>query len=696
MKKYESKDIRNVAVVGHASCGKTTLTGALCFAAGSSKRLGSVAEGNSLTDYSQDEIERKISINLGIAFAEWERAKINLVDAPGYLDFSGDAYAALRGTDSALLVVHASSGVEIGTELMWRTAAEHKMPVAVFINMMDKEHADFQKVLEQLRKSFEGHFVPLTLPVGEGEHFRGVVDLTTNKACLGVKDTLKGEYTQEDVPADMKAEVDQAHKEFIEFVAELDESLMERYFADEKLSAEEIAAALQRGVRNREIFPVFCGSAANTYGMQQLLNGLVNVLPDPTMFPPLKANPVGKEAGVEVQRSSGGPLVALVYKTITEPHVGDLSFFRLFSGVLKNGDEVLNANGGHIERLGHLSIMQGRDRFEIEELMAGDIGVVAKLKHTHTGNTLSTKAVPVVLPEIDFPKPVINVAIEPKTRGDEDKISTGLKKLQEEDQTFHSYFDGTLHQMIVWGMGELHLEVILHKLKRKFNVDAEYAKPRIAYKETIRSSSEGQGKYKKQSGGRGQYGDCWIRLMPLERGGGIEFVDKIVGGAIPGRFIPGVEKGVREAAGKGVLAGYPVEDFRAECFDGSYHTVDSSDVAFQVAGSMAFQKVVMQSTPILLEPILNVEVIVPEEYMGDVIGDLNSRRGRIQGMTTQGHFQKVTAQVPQAELYKYSTSLRSITQGRGVFKSDFSHYEEVPRDQVEKIIQEFKKEKEKA
>jgi len=693
MKKYESKDIRTVAVVGHGSCGKTTLTGALCFAAGSSKRLGSVTEGNSLTDFSQDEIERKISINLALAFAEWGKVKINFIDAPGYLDFIGDAYAALRGADSALLVVHAVSGVEIGTELMWRLAAENKMPVVIFINMMDKEHADYAKVMDKLKNNFGAHLVPMALPIGEGESFRGVIDLIKNKACLAVPQATKGEFQPADIPQEMAAEAEKAHKEFIESVAELDEALMERYLSDEVLSDEEIAATLQKGVLSREIIPVFCGSAGLTYGMQQFLDGLEKVLPDPTIFPPLEASLAGKEGKAQAGRKAERSLVTFVFKTITEPHVGELSYFRVFSGVIKAGTEVLNTRGGHVERLGHLSIMQGRDRIEVEELVAGDLGVVAKLKETHTSDTLATKAEQIVLPQIEFPKPVMNVAIEPKARGDEEKISVGLRKLQEEDQTFHSYYDGELHQMIVWGMGELHLDVILAKLKRKFNVEAEYVKPRIPYRETVRKVAEGQGKYKKQSGGRGQYGDCWVRIQPKERGSGLEFVDAIVGGAIPGKFVPSVEKGVREAAGKGVLAGYPVTDFRADCFDGSYHTVDSSDIAFQVAGSMAFQKVVMLADPYLVEPIQKVEIFVTEDYMGDVIGDLNSRRGRIQGMIGEGSFQKVIAQVPLAELYKYSTTLRSITQGRGMFKMEFSHYEEVPRDQAEKIIEESKKEK---
>ncbi len=694
MKKYDSKDIRNVAVVGHGSSGKTSLVGALAFVAGSSKRLGSVDEGNSLTDFSEDEIQRKISINLALAFAEWNKVKLNLIDSPGYLDFLGDAYAALRGADNALIVVHPSNGVEIGTEMMWRQAADNRMPVAFFISMLDKEHADYDKVLGQLQSIFGAHLVPLTIPIGQGPDFKGVVDLVRNRAFLGESGAGKGEAREAEIPAGIADRAAAARKEFIESVAELDENLMEKYLGDEELTDEELHGALRRGVLERQIIPVFCGSSTLTWGVPQLLDGLAGVLPDPTMFPAVQCRQAEGEGTVEIGREASGSPVALVFKTYAEPHVGDLSYFRIFSGKLASGGELLNSSSGAVERFGHLSVMQGRDRIEVDELPAGDIGVVAKLKETHTGNTLCGKERPVVVPPVEFPKPVMNVSIIPKIRGDEDKISTGLRKLQEEDQTVQSFFDGELHQQIVWGMGELHLDVILAKLRRKFNVEAEYIKPRIPYKETIKKQAEGQGKYKKQSGGRGQYGDCWVRLKPLARGDGLQFVDAVVGGVIPGKFVPSVEKGVREAAGKGVLAGYQVVDFVAECFDGSYHSVDSSDVAFQVAGSMAFQKVVMLADPYLLEPILKVEVLVPEDYMGDVIGDLNQRRGRIQGMTGEGSFQKVSVLVPQAEMYKYSTSLRSMTQGRGMFTSEFSHYEEVPRDAAEKVIEESRKERE--
>jgi elongation factor G len=692
MKNYESKDLRNVAVVGHGSCGKTSLTGALCFTAGSSKRLGSVDDGNALTDYSQDEIERKNSINLSIAYAEYEKTKINLIDAPGYLDFLGDAYAAMRGSDNALLVVHGANGVEIGTNKMASKTNEDNIPVAVFVNMMDKENADFDKILEQLRELFDGHVVPMTWPVGQGDDFKGVVDVRRRKACIGVPGTQTGESKEEDIPAEMVERVDEMYKEFIEDVAEQDEALMEKYFAEEPLTPQEIGAAMQKGILNREFIPVFCGSSSSTFGVPQLLDGLAHMMPDPTMFPALTAK--AGETEVQIERTNDSPLTAMVFKTISEPHVGELSFFRVGSGVIKTGDEVLNASMDQVERLGHLNVMQGRDREEVSQLCAGDIGVVTKLKVTHTGNTLSSKQKALILPDIDFPKPVMNVAIAPKSRGDEDKISSGLRKLQEEDRSFNSYFDSELHQQILWAMGALHLDVIKVRLERQFNVETEYIKPRIPYKETFRKHAEGQGKFKKQSGGRGQYGDCWIRLIPRESGEGFEFFNKVVGGAIPGRFVPSVEKGIVESASKGIQAGYPVVDFAAECFDGSYHNVDSSDVAFQIAGGMAFKSVAAQAEPVILEPIQNIEVLVPEECMGDVIGDLNGRRGRIQGMTGEGAFQKVAAQVPQAEMYKYSTSLRSITGGRGSFEMDFSHYEAVPHDQTQKIIEEYEHQKE--
>ena len=520
MKTYESKDIRNVAVLGHGSCGKTSLTGAVCFASGSSKRLGSVDEGNSLTDFSEDEIQRKISINLAVAHAEWNKAKINLIDTPGYLDFIGDAYAAVRAADSALLVVHAVSGVEIGTEMMFRLAASRQMPTAVFINMMDKEHANFQKTLDRIRESFEGHFVPLTIPIGEGDKFKGVVDLLRRKACICEPGTQKGEFKAQDIPGEMSDAVEAAGKEFIESVAELDEALMEKYFAEEKLSDEEILTTMRKGVANRAFIPVFCGSAHSTFGIRQLLDALADILPDPTMMPPRPAVKVDGGEQVKIEFKASDPICALVFKTVSEHHVGEMSYFRMLSGVLKSGDEVLNTNFAQVERLGHLSVPLGHERLEVEQLSAGDIGVVAKLKSTHTGNTLAAKNRQVKLADIEFPKPVMNVAIVPKTRGDEDKISTGLRKMQEEDLTLHSHFDPDLKQMIVLGMGELHLDVVLTKLSRRFNVEAEYTKPRIPYRETIRKTAQGQGKFKKQSGGRGQYGDCWVRLIPREKGAG--------------------------------------------------------------------------------------------------------------------------------------------------------------------------------
>ena len=551
MKNYDSKDLRNVAVIGHGTSGKTSLTGALCFAAGSSKRLGSVDEGNSLTDFSQDEIERKNSINLSVAYAEHEKSKINLIDAPGYLDFLGDAYAALRGADNALIVVHGVSGVEIGTNKMAAKTKEDGIPTAVFVNMMDKENADFNKVLDQLRELFEGHVVPMTLPIGQGPSFKGVVDVRRRKACIGVAGTQTGECKEEDIPADMAGQVEEMYQEFIEDVAEQDEALMEKYFADEPLTPQEIGAAMKKGILNREFIPVFCGSSTLTFGIPQLLDGLAHMMPDPTMFPPLKVT-AGKEE-VEVECRDSSPLTALVFKTISEPHVGELSFLRISSGTLKSGDEVINASTEQVERVGHLNVMQGRDRQEVDKLCSGDIGVVTKLKETHTGNTLCSKQKALVLPDIDFPKPVMNVAIEPKTRGDEDKIASGLRKLQEEDRSFNSYFDSDLHQQIIWAMGALHLDVIKVRLERQFNVETEYVKPRIPYKETIRKQAEGQGKFKKQSGGRGQYGDCWVRLIPREKGEGYEFFDKIVGGVIPGRFVPSVDKGYC----RGRQQGYP-------------------------------------------------------------------------------------------------------------------------------------------
>jgi elongation factor G len=690
MKVFDSDHVRNIALIGHGGCGKTTLATAMAFAAGSSSRLGSVDEGNALTDFTPDEIEKKMSISLALAHAEVKGVKINIIDLPGYLDFRGEVRAGLRVADGTVVVVPANSGVEVGTESVWAEAAG--LPKIIFVNMMEKEHADFEKVLVEVRDTLSPRAIPFQVPIGAGDKFTGVVDLLRNKALLFKPGTQKDESTEGTIPDDLKDVCAAYTQALIETAAEADEALVEKYLEGGKLSFEEIIGGLKERFRQGELFPVLCGSAAKTWGVRALMDLIVELVP------PLSAKkeiPTIAKSGEKstMKASPDASAAALIFKTTTEPHIGDLSYFRVYSGRLKSGDDVVNVNKGKTERLTHLAIMQGKEHLEVDEVHMGDIGVIAKLKESHTNETLAARGVDSVLEPIDFPKPVIEVAIQPKSRGDEEKISLGLAKLQDEDPTFQSRYDKELRQMLVSGMGEIHINVIAGRLKRKFNVDAELKKPNIPYRETIKSKAEGQGKYKKQTGGSGQYGDTWLKVEPRGRGEGFEFVNAIVGGSIPSKFVPSVEKGVKEAAERGVLAGYPVVDMKAILFDGSYHTVDSSDMAFKIAGSMAFQSVTKEAGLYLLEPVLEVEIAVPDEFMGDVIGDLNSRRGKVLGVIPEGRRQKVKAYVPQGEMYKYSTQLRSLTQGRGTFTSKFSHYEEVPGDIANKIVAEAEAEK---
>ncbi|HJU86144.1 MAG TPA: elongation factor G [Gemmatimonadota bacterium] len=693
MKVYESQNIRNLAVIGHGGSGKTTLVNAMAWLAGSCTRMGSVEDGNALTDFTPDEIEHQISINLALAFAEYMDTRINLIDTPGYLDFVGEVKAGLRVADAACLVVNAVAGVEVGTERVWEYAAAENLPRLVFVSMMDKEHADFQSVYRQIRETLSDRAIPVEIPIGQGTDFHGLCNLFSEKAHL-YKPGTKGEREEGEIPDEVRGEYDRYRQELIETVAETDDTLIERYLEGEQLSREEVLAAMKAGMMKRELFPVFCGSAFELHGVRSLLQKVVELVPNPTERPEIRATRPGADEKVFIAPNAASPTSALIFKTTTEPHVGELSYFRVFSGKVASGADLANATRNHDERLAHIGIMQGKDRTEIPYLMSGDIGVVPKLKGTHTGDTLCARERPVVLRGVDFPTPVISVAIEPDKEGEEEKIGNALAKLHEEDPTFVHAYNPELGQTIIRGMGELHLQVVLERMERKFNVKAHMKQPRIAYRETIRRRAEAQGRYKKQTGGRGQFGDCWIRLIPQSRGEGYAFVNQITGGAIPQKFIPAVDKGIQEALEKGVLAGYPVVDCRVELYDGSYHTVDSSEMAFKIAGSIAFQNASERADPVILEPIMDVTVITPDEYLGDVIGDLNQRRGRILGMEPAGGGkQKIQAQVPQAELYRYSTNLRSLTQGRGDHARTFRGYEEVPHHIAEKIVAEAEEER---
>jgi elongation factor G len=683
-----------VAVVGHGACGKTSLVDALAFVAGSSKRHGSVKDGTSLTDYTPDEIERKYSINLALAYAEWMEAKVNLLDTPGYLDFLGDAVAGLYAADGALLVVGATSGVEVGTELMWQEAERRGIPRMFFVSMMDKEHANFEKAYTGIREHLTPRVIPIEIPVGEGADFHGIVNLFSRRCHLYKAGTKTGEYEETDIPPECAERFERYSQELIERIAETDDTLLERYLGGEEISRDEALAAMKKGMQAGELFPLLCGAAELTYGARALLSKLVELMPAPTDLPPVRAERWGTPEPVEIPRTDEAAFVAHVFKTVSEPHVGDVTFFRILAGSLANGAEVYNAPRDAAEKLNHLSVTLGKDRTEVPMLHAGDLGSVAKLKDTHTNDTLSTKALPVVVPRLVMPEPLIAMAIEVHQHGEEDKLSASLQRLHEEDPTFHAEYNGELAQTIARGRGERHLEVVVGRLKRKFGVTAELARPKVAYRETFKGKGEGQGKHKKQTGGRGQYGDCWIRIAPLARGSGYEFVDEITGGVIPNKYIPAVDKGIQEAAQRGAVAGYPVVDFRVECFDGSYHDVDSSEMAFKMAGIQAFRNVAEKCRPVLLEPMLQVEVLTPEASLGEVMGDLSGRRGQILGTEQDGRLTRIRVTVPEAEMYKYSTQLHSITHGHGTFHAEFAGYQEAPPDVTAKVAAERKKEEE--
>jgi len=650
-----------------------------------------VDQGNSLTDYTPDEIERQYSINLALAHAEWMDTKINLIDTPGYLDFVGDAIAGIYAADSALVVISAASGVEVGTESAWGYAEQRGLARMFFMSLMDKEHADFERVYKDIKEHLTPMVVPIEIPVGEGSNFKGIINLFSNKCHMYKSGTKTGEFEEVEIPDEYMDRFKTYSQELIETIATTDDDLLERYLGGEEITRDEAIAAMKAGVVSGELCPLLVGSAVTTYGMRALLNKLVEMMPRPTERPAIMGETWGKAEPVEIVSSDDGEFVAQIFKTVSEPHVGDVSFFRIYSGTVTNGMAVYNAPREATEKLNHVSVAQGKDREEVPMLHAGDVGVVAKLRDTHTNDTLSTEKRPVVLPKIPFPEALTVLSVQVKNRAEEDKLSMGLQKLHEEDPTFRHEYNAELRQTLISGRGERHLEIVVGRLERKFGVHAELGRPAVAYRETFRGKAEGQGKHKKQSGGRGQYGDCWVRIAPMPRGSGYEFVDKIKGGVIPGKFVPAVNKGIKEASERGVVAGYPVVDFKVECYDGSYHNVDSSEQAFKMAGILAFKNVAKGAKPVLLEPILQVEVWTPEENLGEVMGDLSSRRGQILGSEVDGRLTKVKAMVPEAEMYRYSTTLHSMTHGRGTFHWEFSSYQDAPPDVARKVGEEKEK-----
>ena len=682
MRVYGSNAIRNVAFVGHGASGKTTLVDALAFVSGSSKRHGTIQDGTTLTDYSADEIERKHSISLGIAFAEWMDTKINLLDAPGFLDFLGEGTAALYSADAAIVVINATGGVEVGTEKVWEICDALHLPRLLFVTQMDRERADFERVFDDVKAHLSPKVVPVEIPVGSGADFRGIVSLLTGDTHLYKKGTKTGEYEVVPPPPETGDAYRKYEQQLTEAIASTDDALLEKYLGGEALSREEIIAGLRRGVLAGEIVPMLVGSATLTYGVRALLTEIVDLLPSP-----LEAPIPDKEGD-----HGGSPLLGRVFKTVSEPHVGDVTLFRLYRGVIKNGDEVWNHEHSVAEKLNHLSVQQGKERLEVPELRMGDIGSVAKLRDTHTNDTFCHRDRPVHMAPIPYPEAVATSGVVVKNRGEEDKLAAGLHKLHEEDPTFHFEYNSELAQTLIHGRGERHFEIVLGRLQKKFGVHAELVRPKVAYRETLRGKAEGQGKHKKQSGGRGQYGDCWIRLAPRPRGAGYAFEDAIVGGVIPNKYIPAVDRGIQEAAVRGVIAGFPLVDFQAECFDGSYHDVDSNEMSFKMAGILAFRNVAPKARPVLLEPLHDVTVRVPSEYLGDVMGDLSSRRGQILGTDSDGRRTVIKAIVPEAEMYKYATTLHSITHGRGDFHEEFRSYAEAPPEVTAKVAAEHKKE----
>jgi elongation factor G len=697
MREYKSQEIRSVAVVGHGASGKTSLVDALAFVSGSAKRHGTIKDGTTLTDTSQEEIERGYSISLACAHAEWRDTKINLIDTPGFLDFQGDATAGLSAADGALVAVSATSGVEVGTERMFRAAMARKDPVLFVVAMMDKEHADFDRAYESIKANLTSKVVPVEIPIGSGPGgFKGIINLFTRKAHIFAPGTKAGEYTETDIPEGEQARFEKYHQELVETIASTDDTLLERYLGGEQFSDDEEMAAMKEAMKREDLFPLLCCSSQLTYGVRTVLDFLVQLMPSAYEMEELHGF-TGREGDqtVEIHPSETDPFTALVFKTTAEPHVGNVSYFRTFRGTVVNGQEVYNATRDGVEKLMHLSVPLGKDRTEVPRLYPGDIGCVAKLHNTHTNDTLSTRGHPVRMPQVTFPAPVVTFAVRSASRNDEEKLQQGMHRLHDEDSTFQTHYNSETHETIVEGLGERHIEVAMARLARQFGVKAELTQPRIAYRETLTAKAEGQGRHKKQSGGRGQFGDCWIRLMPGPRGSGYKYVDEIVGGAIPRNYIPAVDRGIQEASARGIIARYPVVDFIAECYDGSYHSVDSNEASFKMAGILGFKAVAAKCRPALLEPIDSVEITTPDTYLGDVMGDLNSRRGQILGTDAAGDGlgTRVRALVPQAELHLYGTKLSSITHGRAIFTRKFQSYEFVPGEHAKKVIDAAQKEK---
>jgi len=679
---YTIKDIRNIALISHAGSGKTSFAEAIVYNAGATNRFGKVDDGTSISDYSEDEIERKVSISASILSFKYNNKHITVIDSPGYADFMGEMLSALNAVDSAVLLVDAHDGIQVGTDKTWSMASEMGLARAIFLNKLDKDNINFYALADSIKERFGKSCVLVNMPVGTGPEFKSVVDLL-DKTTI---DKLSGESKEDAL---------KLRNSLIELVAEKNDELLEKYLDGKELTAEEIKNGFRKAVSNKELFPIYCGSATLNIGIKEFMSNIFEILPSPLDVGMKKAKDPNTNQDKELKLNGTGNFSGFVFKTVSDPYVGQLTIFRVYSGSIKSDMSFYNSTKRTTERIGHLLSVFGKEQKAVTEAIAGDIVAVAKLKDTLTGDSLCIEKDQVIFNPIEFPEPAISFSIKPKTRGDEDKISIALHKLTNEDQTFRSKREEQTKELIISGMGDLHLDIMINRLKKRFGVEVEKGTPKVAYKETIKRMTKLQGKYKRQSGGRGQYGDCWLQLEPLERGKGFEFVDKIVGGVVPKNYIPSIEKGVIEAMSQGAVAGYQIVDMRVIVYDGSYHEVDSSDMAFKIAGAMALRKGVLEANPVLLEPIMDVDVVVPEEFMGDITGDLNSKRGRIAGMDAQGKLQVIKAKVPIAEMSKYASELKSITGGRGSYSMKFSHYDEVPAKAAQAIIakyQETKKE----
>ncbi len=690
MKVYDAQNLRNVVLVGHSGAGKTQLLSTLLFDAGAVNRLGRVDDGTTVTDYDEEAIARKHTLSSGLACAEWDKTKINFIDTPGMANFLSDARAALRVGDAALVVVDAVAGAEVSTEKVWEAAEELGVPRIVVLNRLDRERASLERSLESLRAVFGRTVIPIQLPIGEEKGFRGVVDLVSMRAWISPGDESVN-VSEQDVPAGMTAAAQAARDALIEMVAEADDGLMEKFFDAGTLTQEELVSGLKRSVASGRIFPVLCASAAVNVGIQPLLDAIVSLVPSPAE----RAFPVKDAQGSDstIDATDSGPVAAFVWKTVADPFAGRITLFRVLSGVLRSDSTLHNLTRDVPERVGHLVLLQGKTQIPVQEIKAGDVGAVAKLKDTQTSDVLGDRSVHVKVPPIKFPDPVLSYAIEPKSRGDEEKISTSLHRLQEEDPSINYTRDAQTKELLLAGQGQSHIEVTVAKLKRRFGVEVNLKLPRIPYRETITAATEAHGRHKKQTGGHGQFGDCKVKFEPLARGSDFEFVDDIFGGSIPRQFIPAVEKGLQDARMRGFLAGYPMVDFRATVYDGSFHQVDSNELSFKMAASLAFKDGMSRAHPTLLEPVMDVEVYAPSDYAGDLMGDLNSRRGRIGGMDTRGASTVIRAKVPMSEMLTYEQHLTSATGGRGSYHMEFSHYEEVPAHLHGKIISAAKAER---